>query len=156
MARSEPPTCVPCNGSTYSACSVPPTKSRSCAACAAVRAPGASGIPLDTSTLPQPVVSRVTVTSMPPGSAGCDGGVYPGLQTSVLGGDETVTDEVPDFPSTSAVIVAAPALTAVTSPAVDTVATYALDVDQLGVRSGRAFPFASLATAVSVVVPPMA
>jgi hypothetical protein len=92
---------------------------------------------------------------MPPVSAGWDGGVYPGLHTSALD-DETVTDDVPDFPSTSAVIVAAPALTAVTNPPVDTVATDAADVDQLGVRSSSMVPFASLATAVSVVVPPTA
>jgi hypothetical protein len=52
------------------------------------------------------------------------------------------------------VIVAAPTATAFTTPAEVTVATAGLDVDQLGIRPDKVFPFASLAVAVSWAVPP--
>ena len=66
----------------------------------------------------------------------------------------TLTFADPLFPPLVAVIVALPAETAVTTPADETVATAELVVDQVIGAPGMTFPLASVAVAVSVVVPP--
>src|SRR5438477_160148 len=66
----------------------------------------------------------------------------------------TVMDDVPLFPSLVAVIVADPGVTPETSPALLTVATDVLLLDQVTVRPESAAPFASLGVAVSCTVWP--
>src|SRR5947208_7893360 len=66
----------------------------------------------------------------------------------------TVTDAVPLFPSLVAVIVAVPGVTPVTSPALVTVATDVLLLDQVTARPESAAPFASLGVAVNWTVCP--
>jgi hypothetical protein len=65
----------------------------------------------------------------------------------------TVTVADPDCPSLVAVIVAVPGATPVTTPLGDTVAIDPLFVVQMTVRPVSVLPFASLVTALSVVVP---
>ena len=64
----------------------------------------------------------------------------------------TVIDDVPLFPSLVAVIVAEPRVTAETTPALLTVATEVLLLDQETARPERAAPFASFGVAVSCIV----
>src|SRR5256885_2045864 len=64
----------------------------------------------------------------------------------------TVTDAVPLLPSLAAVIVADPGVTPETSPALLTVATEVLLLDQVTARPESAAPFASLGVAVSWAV----
>ncbi|HXV15381.1 MAG TPA: hypothetical protein VD758_01295 [Gemmatimonadaceae bacterium] len=70
------------------------------------------------------------------------------------GGDVTLTEELPLWPSLVAVICAEPAATAVTSPDVETLATPELLEFQLTARPVRTLLFASLVVAVSCTVPP--
>jgi hypothetical protein len=65
-----------------------------------------------------------------------------------------VIDAVPNFPSLVAVIVADPDATAVTTPALETVATVALVVAHATGRLVTVVPLASLTVAVSVAVCP--
>jgi hypothetical protein len=69
--------------------------------------------------------------------------------TVATGASDTVTDDVPVFPSLVAVIVALPGPTAVTEPTVSTAATAELLEVQVSCRPERIFPLASLVTAVS-------
>jgi len=64
----------------------------------------------------------------------------------------TVIVAVPLFPSLVAVIVAEPAVTPETRPALLTVATDVLLLVHVTVEPDRAFPFASLGIAVSCTV----
>jgi len=75
--------------------------------------------------------------------------------TDATGGRPTVTVAVPPLPSLVAVIVAAPTVTAVTSPIEDTVATEGLLVHHAVTRPERTLPLASSAVAVAVVVSPI-
>src|ERR671924_528428 len=68
------------------------------------------------------------------------------------GGAVTVMLAVPLFPSLVAVIVAVPAATPVTRPVADTVATAALELDQVTARPESGLPLTSLAVAVSCTV----
>jgi hypothetical protein len=77
-----------------------------------------------------------------------------GVTSTVATGTGTVIAAVPVFPSLDAVIVALPAVTAVTTPADDTVATAAFDVLHVTVRPVSTAPAASLVTAVNACVPP--
>lgn len=72
------------------------------------------------------------------------------------GGVGTVTVAVPNLPSLVAVIVAVPGATPVTTPAVVTVATPALDVDHVITRPESGFPLASSVAADSVADAPIA
>ena len=72
--------------------------------------------------------------------------------TDATGTLVTVTDAVPLFPSLVAVIVAEPGVTPETSPALLTVATEVLLLDQVTARPESAAPFASLGVAVSWTV----
>src|SRR5205809_312061 len=74
--------------------------------------------------------------------------------TAATGTVLTVTVAGPLCPSQVAVIVAAPAATAVTSPLALTVATAVLPLDQVTVRPGSELPFASCGVAVSCTVCP--
>src|SRR5450759_5960434 len=75
--------------------------------------------------------------------------------TVATGGTATVSIAVPVRPSLAAVMLVVPALTAVTDPVVDTVATAELIDDQLMARPVRTLPLASLAVPVAVVVSPI-
>jgi|PersoiStandDraft_1058852.scaffolds.fasta_scaffold185030_1 hypothetical protein len=75
--------------------------------------------------------------------------------TVATGGTATVSIAVPVRPSLAAVMLVVPALTAVTDPVVDTVATAELFDDQLMARPVRTLPLASLAVPVAVVVSPI-
>jgi hypothetical protein len=78
------------------------------------------------------------------------------VTTGVGGGAEvTVTVAVPDLPAHDAVIVAEPAATPVTTPALFTVATPVLLLDQLIVWPAITFPCASFTVAESVAVAPV-
>jgi hypothetical protein len=72
--------------------------------------------------------------------------------TVATGTTVTVTVAVPCFPSLVAVIVAEPALTAVTTPLAETVATPGVPDVHVTVRPVSTLPFASLSVAVSVPV----
>src|SRR6266516_4470546 len=74
--------------------------------------------------------------------------------TAATGTVLTVIVAEPLCPSEVAVIVAAPAATAVTSPLALTVATAVLPLDQVIVRPGSELPFASCGVAVSCTVWP--
>jgi hypothetical protein len=74
--------------------------------------------------------------------------------TDATGTGVTVTVADPLCPSLVAVIVAAPALTAVTRPVILTVATAALSLAQVTTRSVSGFPLASRGIAVSWLVWP--
>src|SRR5205809_206209 len=74
--------------------------------------------------------------------------------TAATGTVLTVIVAEPLCPSEVAVIVAAPAATAVTSPLALTVATAVLPLDQVTVRPGSELPFASCGVAVSCTVCP--
>src|SRR3989449_3632690 len=74
--------------------------------------------------------------------------------TEATGTLVTVIAAVPLWPSLAAVIVAAPALTPVTRPLADTVATAVLPLDQLTVRPVSGLPFASFGVAASCTVCP--
>jgi hypothetical protein len=76
------------------------------------------------------------------------------IPVMAAGSAETVTVAVPCTPSTVAVTVALPTATAVTSPAVLTVATAAFDVDHETARPVRLAPDPSRADADSCCVPP--
>jgi hypothetical protein len=70
--------------------------------------------------------------------------------TEATGAAVTVTDALPVLPSLVAAMLAAPGLTAVTSPAVaDTVATAVLSEIQLMLRPVRVRPLASSRVAVA-------
>ncbi|OLC72098.1 MAG: hypothetical protein AUH78_16705 [Gemmatimonadetes bacterium 13_1_40CM_4_69_8] len=86
-----------------------------------------------------------------PSSTLADAGV---TATVATGTGVTVILAVPLCPSDVAVIVAAPATTAVTRPLAFTVATAVLLLDQLMVRPESGLPFASLGVAVSGTVCP--
>ena len=97
-------------------------------------------------TLPsEAFVTAVSCTVSPTFIEGDDGVTV----TELTGGGFTVTDAVPVLPSDVAVIVADPALTAVTSPVADTVAVEALDELQLTGRPVRTLPWPSVVAAVS-------
>src|SRR5215208_6655567 len=66
----------------------------------------------------------------------------------------TVTAALPLCPSLVAVIVAEPAVTAVTRPLAFTVATDVLVLDQVTARPASVVPFASFGVAVSSIVCP--
>jgi hypothetical protein len=74
--------------------------------------------------------------------------------TVATGADVTVIAAVPFLVSLLAVMVADPEATAVTTPAVETVATAVLELDHVTTRSSNGFPLASSGVAVSVTVPP--
>src|SRR5439155_13297291 len=74
--------------------------------------------------------------------------------TDATGTLDTVTAAVPLFPSLAAVIVAAPALTPVTIPLADTVATPLLPLDQVTVRPVSGLPLASFGVAASCTACP--
>jgi hypothetical protein len=74
--------------------------------------------------------------------------------TVATGGRMTLTAAHALCPSLSAMMRADPALTAVTNPVDDTVATLGLSDDHVMARPVRALPLASLRVAVAVVVPP--
>ena len=74
--------------------------------------------------------------------------------TVATGTTVTVIDELPDFPSLVAVIVAAPAPTAVTTPLAETVATAGVLLDQVTTRPVNTLPEESLVVALSGTVPP--
>jgi hypothetical protein len=74
--------------------------------------------------------------------------------TDPTGTAVTVRDDDPDFPSLVAVIVAEPAATPVTSPALETVATAVLLDPHVTTRSVTTVPFKSLTVAESCVVRP--
>ena len=104
-----------------------------------------------------PLASRVTADSctVPPtvrlGAVG-------DTETDATGtgaGAVTVTADVPVCPSLNAVMVAEPALTAVTRPLELTDATPVLELVQVTVRPVRTLPFASRVTADSCIVPPI-
>jgi hypothetical protein len=90
------------------------------------------------------------------------GAVWPTIIADVAGATTTdptasggtVIVAVPVFPSLVAVIVVPPGATAVTTPAVDTVATALFAELQLTPRPGSTFPSASFIVAVNVVVWP--
>jgi len=75
--------------------------------------------------------------------------------TGTGAGALTVTDAVPVCPSLEAVIVAAPAVTPVTRPALETVAIAALELVHDSARPLNTLPFASRVTAVSCEVAPI-
>jgi len=81
-------------------------------------------------------------------------GVGAGAGDVTGAGAATLTDPVPLFPSTVAVIVAVPAATAVTTPPDETVATPVLLDVQVAVRPVRVPPVESLAVDVNVPVWP--
>jgi hypothetical protein len=74
--------------------------------------------------------------------------------TDPTAAETTVTAADPLWPSLVAVMLADPAATAVTNPALFTVATSELSDSQDIARPDRVTPFASLAVAVAWVVPP--
>src|SRR6185503_12595033 len=67
----------------------------------------------------------------------------------------TVIDDVPDFPSLVAVMVAEPVLTALTIPFTETVATAGLPLDQVTARPVSVLPAESFVVALSCALPPM-
>jgi len=84
-----------------------------------------------------------------------EGQVVRGFAVTVATGTAvTVIDELPDFPSLVAVIVAAPAPTAVTTPLAETVATAGVLLDQVTTRPVNTLPEESLVVALSGTVPP--
>src|SRR5439155_994629 len=86
-----------------------------------------------------------------PACTDAEGGV---TSTVATGTFVTVTDEVPLFPSRSAVIVAEPGVTPETRPLLLTVATAVLELDHVTVRPESGFPPASLGVPVSCTVWP--
>jgi hypothetical protein len=74
--------------------------------------------------------------------------------TDPTAAETTVTAADPLWPSLVAVMLADPAATAVTNPALFTVATSELSDSHDTTRPERVTPFASLAVAVACVVPP--
>jgi hypothetical protein len=72
--------------------------------------------------------------------------------TDATGGGVTVSVACPVLPSTVATMSAEPEATADTEPVASTVATEALDVDQVGAFPEMAAPWASRGVAVAVVV----
>jgi hypothetical protein len=65
---------------------------------------------------------------------------------------ETVSAALPILPSTVALMVDVPALSAFTTPWSDTVATFVLELVHVAVRPVRATPFASRGVTVSGVL----
>src|SRR5256712_2925384 len=128
--------------------------------------PLTSPLPLTVATAVLPL-AHVTIrpeSTLPPASSGVAVScwVCPGCRLTVAGLTVTdatgtlvtVTAAVPLVPSLVAVIVVAPAATPVTRPFPFTVATALLPLDQLIVRPGRGFPFASSGVPVSCNVWP--
>ena len=76
--------------------------------------------------------------------------------TDATGTSVTVMADVPAFPPDVAVIVAVPAVAAVTSPPEETVATLELLVAQVTVRPVRVLPLESLSIELSWLVEPVA
>jgi hypothetical protein len=94
---------------------------------------------------------RMTVSDVVvPATGDAESGV---IDTAATAGRTTATCVVADLSSTVAVIIAAPGVTPVTTPFA-TVATAALDVDQVGVFPVIAAPDASRMSATSVSVAP--
>jgi hypothetical protein len=75
--------------------------------------------------------------------------------TDATAATATVRVAVPLRPSVAALMMADPALTAVTNPVADTVAMSGLFDDQVIARPVRTLPLASFAVAVAVVVEPI-
>src|SRR6266571_4926413 len=104
-----------------------------------------------------PALSLVTAlswTAWPAGTLAEAGLTVTDATGAGAGGAVTVIAAVPLLPSLVAVIVAAPALTPVTRPLADTVATAVLPLDQLTVRPVSGLPFASFGVAESCCVCP--
>src|SRR5260221_160677 len=76
--------------------------------------------------------------------------------TEATGTAETVMAELPLLPSLVALMVAVPAATPATIPALSTVATEVLSLDQVTARPVSVAPAASFGVAVRLVVPPWA
>ena len=103
-----------------------------------------------------PPASRVTADNctLPPTVRFDVGGDTVTDATGTGGGAFTVTAAEPVWPSLNAVMLAEPALTAVTTPLELTDATPPLELDHAIVRPVRTLPFASRVTADNCIVPP--
>src|SRR2546421_497161 len=101
------------------------------------------------SVLPFASLSVAVSCTVCPGWIDAAGGV---TATVAPGTWVTVTDAVPLLPSLGAVAVADPGVTPETSPALVTVATEVLLLDQVRARPESAAPFASLGVALSWTV----